>query len=117
MASEELKIWGGKWARGKKIQESKEGKGLEKGQGEKAASKIYANTDMGETNIKAEGINKVRKILEGGNSPPESQLVLWPRLIMKFNSLKTDSGNLLMYSCNDFTINFRVFPIRSGINF
>lgn len=43
--------------REKKVQESKEGKELEKEQGEKAASKIYANTDMGETNIKAEGIN------------------------------------------------------------
>lgn len=75
-------------------------------------------TNIGEAiSIKTRGINTVGKILEGGNSPLENQSVLWPDLIMKLNPLKIDSGNLLMYSCKDFTINFQVFPIRSRINF
>lgn len=71
--------------RGKKSRKaSKEKTG--KRTGENEPLKIYAITDRGETiNIKAEGINKVGKILEGGNLPRESQLVLWPHLIMKLN--------------------------------
>lgn len=89
-----------------------------KGQRKNAASKVYAQANVGEAiSTKAQGINKVEKILEGGNLPLENQSVLWPYLIMKLHPLKIDSGNLLIYSWKDFTINFGVFPIRSQINF
>lgn len=45
-----------------KVQESKEGKELGKGQGGNGASKISATTDPGEAiNMKAKGMNKVGK--------------------------------------------------------